>query len=1141
VDAEEVRRYYETAAAAYARCRQGLGLSEEIARFRARLPSGARVLDLGCGPGRDLRDLEARGCRTVGLDVAPAMLREAHAAGARELVLGDLRQLPFAAGCADGIWASASVIFLEKWELPGFLGECRRILRERGILFVSVKRGEQTLRRTDAFGSRAEQRYGREELERALEAGGFRVLECWETPAGVRHPDPWVSAIAERGGGDRGARAGGVGGGAVESGRSASGGEVSASRTRWLPGSAAGGDARRPGSDSGLWAPGEMLLDAYRVVGLLGCGGMGRVYEVRHVRTGLGFAVKTLMSGAGGDAGSRRRMLREIETWIDLRPHPHLTACHFFRTLGERLLVFAELVDGGSLAQGIDRGRLGDPAVILDLAIQAAWGLAAARAQGVVHQDVKPGNILVTREGVAKITDFGLARAGMVFREGAGGGVAAQGGAGASMAAGATSVVAQGLTPAFCSPEQARALAGEGAAGVLGPATDIWSFGLTILAMFTGGVHWLSGLAAPEVLALRTGRRGPRMGQGIPGPLVEILERCFAEDPSARWESAGRLAEELARAYRGLTGRPYPRPVPELSGRESTGWRAVDRRTRTGFSWHPPEFWLERARRIEAGAVAGSAVEAGAARTRRAGLIAELAEFERCQEVFEGLAARRGGEITPLLARLLYEKGLIHEAAKDFTGAVQSFRRVGELLAGSEAPGGRRSEARLLAMAWMSTADALHASGKERASIQPLDRAIALLERLADEGDPEAARDLGRAWINRAVTLVALGDLATARSNYARGIQCLLALARTTLDAITTRAITVACMNLANLEYLEAHHAEARDHAERALAWMQLWREFDDSPSVLDVEAGVLLALATATKHLGDVEAAYDLYVRAAWTRERLIRDLGRDDLEVDLAIALSNIAITGSELGRLEESLGAIERAEATLERVVDLQNNVEHAPVLAQTMAIHAELLSQLGRYEQAVATADRSIRLMEAFLEEKPSRLLLAELIWAYRCKGEARMLAGDTEQAMEILQYAVGIAPPGPDSASDPPTLGEEHARTMLGLVEALIQAEHFAEAHRVLEELREVLRSLARRGQTLLAVNLRMELAVAEILPGTGREGEARRALRELMPRLERASREYRALSYATMAANAAALLRDLEARAGGSGDMLPDM
>jgi len=179
-----------------------------------------------------------------------------------------------------------------------------------------------------------------------------------------------------------------------------------------------------------------MLLDEFVVERPLGAGGMGEVVLVRSRWTGHYFAVKRASTSS---PEARDALLTELRTWSELPEHPHLVPCRFFRTLGDEVAIFAEYIEGGSLAEWISQGRLSLEAR-LDVAIQMARGLEAVHRLGVIHRDVKPANVLMTLEGVARLADFGLA-AGQ-----------------------------RGMTPGYCSPEQAERVAGANL--TLTPATD---------------------------------------------------------------------------------------------------------------------------------------------------------------------------------------------------------------------------------------------------------------------------------------------------------------------------------------------------------------------------------------------------------------------------------------------------------------------------------------------------------------------------------------------------------------------------------------------------------------------------------------------------------------------------------------------
>jgi WD40 repeat protein len=209
-------------------------------------------------------------------------------------------------------------------------------------------------------------------------------------------------------------------------------------------------------------------------------------------------------------------------------------------------------VDGGSLKDLIDNRQLYQGGTqkslqrILNIAVQFAWGLHYAHEQGLVHQDVKPANAMMTKDGTLKVTDFGLAKAQAVSANRA------------SPAAGKSILVsAGGMTEAYCSPEQAQWKP-------LSRKTDIWSWAVSVLEMFTGGVTWMSGTIAAEALEnyLQQGSNDPELPH-MPTSLTDLLRHCFNKDPAMRPQSMLEVANRLKKIYKEKTGRDYPRTEPE--------------------------------------------------------------------------------------------------------------------------------------------------------------------------------------------------------------------------------------------------------------------------------------------------------------------------------------------------------------------------------------------------------------------------------------------------------------------------------------------------------------------------------------------------------------------------------------------------
>lgn len=289
------------------------------------------------------------------------------------------------------------------------------------------------------------------------------------------------------------------------------------------------------------WAIGEVFEDLYEVLDIFDSGGMGRVYRVRHRGWDIDLAMKRPRADWLETHPTFADFEHECNVWINLGLHPHVATCHYVRRIEGVPCIFAEFVEGGTLREWIISKKLhrgGDDiarARILDIAIQFAWGLEWAHSHRLVHQDVKPGNVLVTADGSIKVTDFGLARARS-----------------------ADSVVAPfaGGTPAYYSPEQEQK-------APVTLATDIWSWAISVFEMFTGMI-WKSGVFAKP--ALEQFRQRGLQEQSYPPmapALYEVLRQCFRTAPENRPPNMSQIAARLIDLYAHGFGEPYPRQPPD--------------------------------------------------------------------------------------------------------------------------------------------------------------------------------------------------------------------------------------------------------------------------------------------------------------------------------------------------------------------------------------------------------------------------------------------------------------------------------------------------------------------------------------------------------------------------------------------------
>jgi Protein kinase domain len=268
------------------------------------------------------------------------------------------------------------------------------------------------------------------------------------------------------------------------------------------------------------WPDSLGRLGSYEVKGVIGRGGMGVVLKAFDPALHRNVAIKVLSPHLAGNGAGRRRFLREARAAAAVA-HEHVVSVFAVVEAAGPPFIVMEYVPGGSLQDRLDRhGPLALPE-ILRIGMQTAAGLAAAHAQGLVHRDVKPANILL-ENGIerVKLTDFGLARAV----------------ADASMTQ--SGVVAG--TPHYMAPEQAR---GE----TTDHRADLFSLGSTLYAMCTGLPPFRA--ETPVAVVRRVSDDEPRpireVNPEIPAWLEAIVERLHAKDPAERFASASELADLL--------------------------------------------------------------------------------------------------------------------------------------------------------------------------------------------------------------------------------------------------------------------------------------------------------------------------------------------------------------------------------------------------------------------------------------------------------------------------------------------------------------------------------------------------------------------------------------------------------------------
>ncbi len=280
-------------------------------------------------------------------------------------------------------------------------------------------------------------------------------------------------------------------------------------------------------------------ISHYHILERLGGGGMGVVYRAEDTRLKRSVALKFLPPDLTRDPEAKERFVHEAQAASTLQ-HQNLCVVHDIdETETGALFICMEYLEGETLKQKVDRGPLKIEEAI-DLAGQVACGLARAHERGIIHRDIKPANIIITRDGVAKIVDFGLAKL-----------------SGASVLTQAGSTLG---TTAYMSPEQA---VGEEA----DHRSDIWSLGVVLFEMVTGRrpfhgeytgaiVYSILNMPLEPLTAIRT---------GVPMELERIVQKCLSKRPQDRYQHVDELLVDLRLCTGGTLqtdSPPQPHPLP---------------------------------------------------------------------------------------------------------------------------------------------------------------------------------------------------------------------------------------------------------------------------------------------------------------------------------------------------------------------------------------------------------------------------------------------------------------------------------------------------------------------------------------------------------------------------------------------------
>jgi eukaryotic-like serine/threonine-protein kinase len=278
-------------------------------------------------------------------------------------------------------------------------------------------------------------------------------------------------------------------------------------------------------------------LGPYEILGPIGAGGMGEVYRARDTRLSREVAVKVLPAALASDPESLERFEREAQAVAALS-HPNILAIHDVGREGSTTYCVTELLEGESLRDRLVASAI-PPRKASEYAQQIARGLAAAHDRGIVHRDLKPDNIFLTRDGLVKILDFGLAR---------------QAGESPEDGSGPRSLTASGTvvgTPGYMSPEQIRGKA-------VDQRSDLFALGVILYEMMTGQRAFSRTSPVETMMSVLQDEPALTAGLGVPDELAGIVTHALEKSPEDRFQSARDFAFALQARERETSGPRSP-------------------------------------------------------------------------------------------------------------------------------------------------------------------------------------------------------------------------------------------------------------------------------------------------------------------------------------------------------------------------------------------------------------------------------------------------------------------------------------------------------------------------------------------------------------------------------------------------------
>jgi serine/threonine protein kinase len=700
----------------------------------------------------------------------------------------------------------------------------------------------------------------------------------------------------------------------------------------------------------------------HEVIGEIGRGGMGVVYKARDQKLGRFVAIKTIPQGRYATADQRNRFLAEASAIARLH-HPNIIAIHAVGEHENRPYLSLEFADGGSLAQRLAEKPMAarEAAGLVETLARAVH---AAHLAGIVHRDLKPSNVLLTAEGVPKVSDFGLAK---LLDEDS-----------------ARTLSGQPLgTPSYMAPEQA-----EGRSKHAGPSADIYALGAILYHALAGRPPFL-GESALETLKLVTSTEAVpprRLRPDVPRDAETICLRCLEKEPRKRYATSLAVADDLRRF---LDDRPInARPA----GSFERSWRWCRRNPRVAI------LSVAVVSSLAAGTIVSSVLALRATRAERTATQSEAAtrqqwvraESEAAKAKQSEAQSRRSESEALAMLGFFQNKVLAAARPKDQEGGLGINATIRDALDAAEPSiektfaGQPVVEASIRA----TLGESYRILGEPALAIRQMERSRELRGEIADHADPGALDNLN----NLASAYIDAGRLSDAISLY------LWLLGRIETEFGPDHSLTLQCRNNLGIAYENAGRLPEAIALHEATLKLQEAKLEPEHPDTLISRAN----LAVAYENVGRLPEAIALHKTTLKMHEA---KLGRD--HPDTLLSRTSLASALASSGRMLE---VIELLEETL-RMQEPKIGPHHNHTLV-TRTILANAYLAVGRTLEAIELHKTTLEIRESTLgADHPFTLMSRNnLAVAYLDAGRCHEAIPLHEAAVKAREAALGPSHP-----------------------------------------------------------------------------------------------------------------------------------